>query len=133
MKHGKIFLVMLLVFSFGCDSISDNNQESTNLNLLKKEWIHSYEEETELVKIFRPSDYKDFPASHYRQSFLFGDENYCKYFVLDAADAHYYEEGTWEFKDNDNLVVIYDSTNHIIHQLEIIELSEDLLKCIYIN
>ena len=71
---------------------------------------------------------KEFSTSWFRQVYEFKSDNVCKYLVLSPNDAHYFEEGTWEYDTNDNLLKIFDQNGNSIAEYRIVELNENILK-----
>ena len=99
-----------------------------DLDLIKGSWLHSQEEDTEDgYLIYRPSDYKEFPPSRFRQYFEFKDNNVCSYLVLAPNDAHYVQEGVWEYNESTNIIKIM-SEKDVIFELQIFELNKNILK-----
>ncbi len=126
MKTFKLPLIMLFFLLVGCKKDSENNETDTyQISLLKKTWEHSYEE---LHNIYRPSDYMDFPASRYRQSFTFKDDNVCYYSVLAPDDRHYEEEGKWKFDPKTKVLEMTNSKSVILYKFKIIKLTENILE-----
>lgn len=97
---------------------------------IKKEWYHSYEEEIDSIKIYRPSDYKEFPPTRFRQRYILEDNNVCQYFVLDSKDAHYYESGYWNYLAENQILQILDSNSSLVDEYKILALRTDLLKMV---
>lgn len=96
--------------------------------LLNKEWTQSYEEKTsEELELYRPSDYKEFPLSRYRQIFYFDDDNICEYSVLAPNDSHYMTSGSWKYIEKTNSIEIFNSDSELIYELQVVKLSTDLL------
>ena len=111
-----------------------NNQTSNQKTLLEKSWTHSSEESNSgEFEIYRPSDYKEFPVSRYRQVFNFKDNDQCEYLALEANDAHDMKYGKWELDEKANNIKIYNAHSELLYEYEIIELKDDLLKLKAIN
>jgi len=113
--------------------ISSCEKEKETVNqpnsLLMKIWTQSYEENTvKDIQIYRPFDYLEFPISRYRQIYIFGENNFCQYRVLAPNDDHYLENGSWEYFENKQIIEILNEDHKIIFELEVVELSEDVLK-----
>ncbi|MEC3881490.1 hypothetical protein [Parapedobacter sp. 10938] len=96
-------------------------------DLLTQRWVDSFEEASDGYTIFRPSHYKDFPLSRFRQTFELRDDRACSYLVLAPNDAHYVNEGVWEYNGETNTVKIRHGKT-IIYNFQIIKLAHDLLK-----
>jgi len=98
------------------------------LDLTEGSWIHSWEEDDEnSCSIYRPSDYKEFPPSRFRQYFEFKENNVCSYLVLSPDDAHYIQDGVWEYDESTNIITIMSETD-VIFEFQIIELDKNMLK-----
>lgn len=130
MRTKNIFLTIGLLSSLLISSCEKEKETVNQPNsLLMKSWTHSYEENTEQdIEIYRPSDYLEFPMSWYRQIYIFGENNFCQYRVLAPNDAHYMKNGSWEYLENKQIIDIFNEDHEIIFELEVVELSEDILK-----
>jgi hypothetical protein len=135
----KCIIMKKLLFFFcaltlmECNSNNILTPQKTELNNLEKQWVHSREEETDSVQIYRPTDYKELPASRFREVYYFEDSSECKYLVLAPNDAHYFEVGTWAYNDNNQTLVIYNSSQQTINRFKIILVNKVLLKFIKIK
>jgi hypothetical protein len=132
--NNKLRIVFILIFIIsGCSDNSIVSEQNFNLSNLYKEWIHAYDEETDSVQIYRPSDFKEFQASWFRQVYEFNSDNSCKYLVLSPTDAHYFEDGIWDYTSTNELLKIFDINGNIITEYKIVELNENLLKLVLIE
>jgi len=124
MKKYLIILGILNVFLFtNCEK-----EKISDLDLIERSWIHSHEEDGENgYSIYRPSDYKEFPPSWFRQYFDFKDNNVCSYLVLAPNDAHYIQEGVWKYDESNNIIKIMSGTD-VIFEFQILELNKNILK-----
>ena len=105
-----------------------DQEQVFDLDLLKRSWLHSQEEDGEnSYSIYRPSGYKEFPPSRFRQYFEFKDNNVCSYLVLAPNDAHFIQEGVWEYDESTNIIRIINETD-VIFEFQILELNENILK-----
>ncbi len=124
MKTLRLLPLFLLSFLLlNCEK--DAQTDDIDISLLEKKWVQSYEESYDT---YRPSDYKDFPPSRYRQVFTFKKNNVCSYRVLAPNDAHYYAEGLWKFNKKDNILKVINSESKVLYRYKIVELSEDILR-----
>ena len=128
----KLFIILfsLAFIIINCNSVESKSTDKIDINFLIKEWKRSFEEETDSVQIFRPSDYKEFPPARFRQTYDFMEDYTCKYLVLSPNDAHYFEEGTWRYDSENKILEITTSQNNIVIKYRITNLSEDLLTMI---
>ena len=124
-----ILFIITVVIILGCNTIEPKD---INIELLNKEWVHSREEEKDSILVYRPIDYKEFPTSRYRQMYFFADSGSCKYYVLSPYDAHYFEEGTWEYKE-DEILNIFNPQKELIISYKIITLKDNLLELLQLN
>ena len=123
MKKKMIILGILNVLLF-----TNCEQEDVNLNKIEGSWFHSQEEDNENGDwTFRPSDYKEFPPSRFRQYFEFKDNNVCSYLVLAPNDAHYIQEGVWKYDESTNIITIM-SESEVVFEFQIIVLNKNILK-----
>ena len=128
-----LLLTILLAVGIGITSCK-NNETSNQKLLLEKSWTHSSEESNSgEFEIYRPSDYKEFPVSRYRQVFNFKDNDQCEYLALEANHAHDMKDGKWELDEKKNSIIIYNDNSEVLYQYKIIELKDDLLKLIANN
>jgi hypothetical protein len=105
------------------------DDEVNLISLIQNEWTHSREEQSsQEIEIYRPSNFKEFPLSRYRQIFSFRDNNRCDYLVLAENDAHFMASGIWEYDDKTRIVRIFNSNFELQHEFEIVEIAGNLLK-----
>ena len=121
-KTLQIITCFILITS--CTSDGFNLSSNPKIELINT-WLESHEEE---YGMFRPSDYKKFPDSMFRQSYTFLENNKCEYLVLSPVDAHYIEKSLWEYNEESNSINIYNLNNKLIQTLKIIKLSNELLQ-----
>jgi hypothetical protein len=94
----KASIVFILILLFQCD-----DQPILQADLLSREWTHSYEEQQnneDEYQLFRPADFKNFPASRFRKKFIFKEDGSCSALKLAPNDAHYFEKCYWELKSS---------------------------------
>lgn len=132
----SISIVILLVFvSFlNIECRDDLSSE----NLLIGSWTHSPEEQTESgILIYRPTHFKQYPPSWYRNTFFLNGDNTCDYLALAANDGHFFEKGTWDYNEDSKILTISyirtDPTPHIpkenvVLKFEVMSLEKNMLK-----
>lgn len=99
-----------------------------DLDALKGHWVHAYEEEgPDGYQVYRPREFQDFPASRFRQAFHFKDNHACSFLVLAPNDAHYYQDGHWQYDAAAGIIRVSDEA-FVIHEFRIVELTDELLK-----
>jgi hypothetical protein len=87
-------------------------------------WVESFEES---YGIYRPVDFKIFPQLIYRQYYNLMEDNKCEYLVLSPVDAHYLENGFWEYIAKEKVLKIYNQDKELQRELKVGSISKDLL------
>lgn len=115
--------IILSLDSFGQnDSISESDLIGC--------WTDSREEnkiDSEL-NIFRPCDFKVFPASRYRYSLELNANHKCSWLYLAPNDAHHMVDGTWTYNKESGWLKIFDLQGNSVNSLKVIGLEKDLMK-----
>ncbi len=125
----KLIVISIVLASVILLSSCGKKPAANKVSMLEKSWTQSSEEKTtDEIEIYRPSNYKDFPPSRYRQIFNFKDNNVCEYLVLSENDAHFMETGNWEYDDNTKTIKISNSDSIMMYEFEIVELTAMILK-----
>lgn len=107
--------------------------KNTDTSLLKNDWKHAYEEDKDGISVFRPSISQDFAPSMYRLQLILKDSNEAEYLVLSPVDAHYMESGKWDYDAGTRQLVITDKEGKTVHQYEIVEVTDNLLRVKELN
>jgi|TARA_B110000467_G_scaffold150251_1_gene157570 hypothetical protein len=117
-----LFISLLLIIGFNTAIFAQLNEK-----LLLNKWVDSREELTEIKgqKIFRLSDYKDFPPSRFRQVFEFKKDGICSFLFLSPTDGHYMKAGAWTYDTSTSLITITDEDGKEVYSIEVIELNKD--------
>ncbi len=55
------------------------------------------------------------------------EKNNCEYLVLSPVDAHYMEEGKWEYVNFSKTIRIYKMNNELLRELKITSITSNLL------
>jgi len=121
----QIFIFTLVIVLYSCKSFQ--RTEDLTKGFLVECWVNSYEESTpdKGYEVYRPCDYKSFPASRFRFKMELNNDGTCNYFYLAPDDNHKMKPGTWSNKNK--LLKIFNSEGSLIKQFEIIQLEENLL------
>ena len=93
-------------------------------------WTDSREENTtdSELNIFRPCDFKVFPASRYRYLFELNANHKCSWLYLAPNDAHHMVDGTWTYNKESRWLEIFDLEGNSVNKLKVSELDKDLMK-----
>jgi hypothetical protein len=98
-----------------------------DVKLLCRSWTHSREEGE---GIYRPTESKKFPASRFREVYVFKKDGTCEWLSLSPTDAHRMTKGTWKSDDkNPRLIQIFgQKKDSPAKSLQVVELKDDVLK-----
>ncbi|MFI1255513.1 hypothetical protein ACH4U6_17285 [Streptomyces netropsis] len=94
---------------------------------LFQRWTHSYEEDTEGVTVYRPTDYPFPPARGRRGMEIVADGTYIDH-AIGAADVPDIIPGHWSTADGKSLAISFPGTNRPDRRLEILQCDGKLLK-----
>ena len=131
MKRYIFLLPLVAIAVFSCNGKANPVKPDNHIPELIREWVNSFEEEIDSISIYRPSDYKQFPAARYRDGFSLQSDGTCRYMVLSPDDGHYSVAGTWSVSvPGDTIVEIRDSVGCIHYILKVIALRSDVLRVI---
>ncbi|SJM95042.1 hypothetical protein CRENPOLYSF2_4520001 [Crenothrix polyspora] len=128
--------VFLSLFAYGCSSKYDSTQPLAGINpeYLCQHWLHSREEEqqTDKDEIYRPKNFKEFPASHFRMQYIFYKNGDCDWFFLAPDDGHHFKRGKWSVdpKDKNILHITKDDT---METYRVNELTKTVMRIARIN
>lgn len=91
-------------------NITDNQVKSKDsISIQLGKWTHSREEDSDGVKVFRPSSYK-LPPSRGRVTFILKENGELEYMPLAANDLHQFYPGTWSLSGNKLTLKYQDRT-----------------------
>ncbi len=92
-----------------------------------KHWIHSYEEDTRGVNIYRPGNY-NFPRSRGRESFEIKENGEFIQYGIGPTDRVVKVSGRWEVEEKVKIVVYLESKDVASYTINIISCTSDILK-----
>lgn len=90
-------------------------------------WIHSYEEDSEDVKVFHPENY-DFPLSRGRKSFEFKKDGKFLRYDIGPVDVPKKIIGEWKTPRKNRIYVLYSVPNLSQDSFDIIFCDKNVLK-----
>lgn len=124
----QLFAGLFFILSLSYGSCSTKGTSGTDPLLLKC-WTHGFEEDTQDGNLnFRPCATHTFPAARYRHTFTLKENGEVEYSVLAPNDAHTTEQGKWSYDSKTKKLRITNKDNVVVHEYEVVELNEDLLK-----
>ena len=118
------FSIFFVIAIFACKS---SQSITSDFNLLNC-WKHSYEEDVDGFMIYRPCDYKTFPASRYRNTFKLMESGESSYLVLAPTDRHYMEDGQWTYNASSKVLTISNKSGETQLKCSVVEIAKDKLR-----
>ena len=95
-----------------------------NQDTLCKHWVHSFEEDTEDSKVYRPESFQ-FPLARGREGMELKTDGALTGFQIGRNDVPAPEAGSWQVQDN-QLLITYPNQNNA-QEFVIREASDDKL------
>ncbi|WP_296620055.1 hypothetical protein [Marivirga sp.] len=93
---------------------------------LQKCWTLA--ERGEDVQLYYLCDDERLGISWFRPTYKFYSNNKCEYLVLHPADAHYMEEGVYEFNLETSKLTVKNTKGDLIANFKVLEINSDQLK-----
>ena len=123
---GKLLLFVLL---FGASLIGcqDKQNKGGYPEELIGAWIHSHEDDTEEVKVYRPASYA-FPPARGREGFEIKEGGECMYHGIAPADGSASEPASWSWEDGNRLVITPKAAGASEMRMEVVSVGEGMLK-----
>lgn len=119
----KNYLLFFTCFSF-CSCQAPTHIESQFPTGLIRHWVHSFEEDSSDIRVFRPSNFT-FPPARGRESFEFLPNGQCIHHPIGPADELVSLPGTWKMIASDRCRMSVKGTTPL--DFKIIELSKEKL------
>ncbi len=121
-------IVKLLIFTsillFNVSASECNNDLPKEIF---KHWIHSYEEDTKDVKVFRPG-YYNFPPARGRIGFEIKENGELVQYGIGPTDRVVKVSGRWEVEEKDKIVVYLENKDVAAYTINIISCTSDILR-----
>ncbi len=92
-----------------------------------RHWIHSHEEDTQDLRVYRPADYA-FPPSRGRMGFEFREGGDLVYYGIAPADGSEQSSGRWAIEGTNQVRIEVDSERIQPFVLEVVSCDEGGLK-----
>jgi hypothetical protein len=110
---------------------SARTREHEKMRELKKcilrHWIHSHEEDTKDVAVYRPVDY-NFPPSRGRVGFEFMEDGNLIYYGIGYADGSNQSSGHWVAEGQNRIRINVENERMQPFELEVVSCDEEALK-----
>ncbi len=125
-KPGFALAALVLLMSIAFTAFSQSNQKLPDPAIYQK-WLHSYEEDTNDLKIYRPSSY-DFPLGWGRDGMTIKEDG--SFILHDFApnDTMVQKPGSWKLINETKLEVCFSSGNKKTLMIEIEKINYKILK-----
>ena len=92
-----------------------------------RHWVHSHEEDTQGVRVYRPADYH-FPPSRGREGLEFREGGELVYYGIARADGSEASPGRWAMEGDSRVRVEVDSERLRPFTLEVVSCDDDKLE-----
>jgi hypothetical protein len=103
--------IIMIIFMAGIlSSYTCSRQEIDMEKIQNIYWVHSYEEDSANIQVFRPKDY-NFPPSRGREGFEFKERGLFKKYVIAPADGINTINGSWRKTEEKNTFFIQMNDN----------------------
>lgn len=116
-------VIVLSILSLGCS----NEAKSEVSSEMFKHWTHSHEEDSEGIKVYRPSGY-NFPPSRGRDGFELKENGEFIRYGVGATDKQEAVVGTWIAEGENKIQVSFDPQNNQSFTIDIVSSDENVLK-----
>ncbi len=124
----KLVLLASILSGIFTASCKDPDKVGLNHDELLKCWTYSYEETVEGDGLlFRPCDFMEFPASHFRVRFTLLENNEASYLQLSPVDAHQTVPGTWNYDNDAKVLTILHTSGDTIYHYHVQKIEADKL------
>ncbi len=126
----RIILSISLLAAVMCSCEEALTDAGAAPEFLLQAWTHSMEEQGDAnssVRIFRPSDSREFAPSRFRDAYEFMDDGVCSYMFLHPADAHQMKEGTYAYNVEKGTIRIFSAEGDFLKAFTVKQLSRDIL------
>ena len=127
-KFGQLSLELMTISEVNS---SDETREYEKMQELRRfilrHWIHSHEEDTNEVIVYRPVNY-NFPPSRGRIGFEFMEDGKMTYHGIAYADGSEQSSGHWEIQGQNRIRINVENERIQPFDLEIVSCGEETLK-----
>ena len=93
---------------------------------LCQEWIHSYEEDTKEIKVYRPASY-DFPFGWNREKMKIMENRVIVLYEIAPNDAMNSTKASWDL-DESTLKIVFPNNSRETVEYTIVECNKTILK-----
>ena len=94
---------------------------------LERHWIHSHEEDTQDIRVYRPAGY-DFPPARGRRGLEFREGGELIYYGIARADGSEQFSGRWTIEERDLVRINVDNERIRPFILKVVSCNDDTLE-----
>jgi hypothetical protein len=121
-------ICLLILFFFMLSNLGANMEEHKELPAeIFKHWVHSHEDDTEDIKVYRPADYK-FPPSRGREGFEIKQNGEFILYRIAPTDGLRKLTGHWKSEGKNKIIVSFEEHEVGSYTINIVLCSKDILK-----
>jgi hypothetical protein len=122
MKYLPLLLLLFCLTGATCERTMEEH-----VALYDKTWLHSNEEDSANYQVYRPNTF-NFPPSRGRTGFALEKEGLFRLYTIAPTDGLEEHKGEWKMVKHNLLRVSFPAKEVPGFDLELISVSEDLLK-----
>ncbi|MCB9289661.1 MAG: hypothetical protein H6560_20325 [Lewinellaceae bacterium] len=123
---GKLILTILF-FGASLVGCQDKKMDGPNPEELIGSWVHSHEEDTEAVRVYRPASF-DFPPTRGREGFEIKEGGECIYHGIAPSDGSTSEPASWSWEGDNTLIIRPKAEGAENMVMEVVSVNEEMLK-----
>ena len=123
---GKLILTILF-FGASLVGCQDKKMDGPHPEELIGSWVHSHEEDTEAVRVYRPASF-DFPPARGREGFEIKEGGECIYHGIAPADGSTSEPASWSWEGDNTLIIRPKAEGAENMVMEVVSVNEEMLK-----
>ncbi|NQY66718.1 MAG: hypothetical protein HRT72_03215 [Flavobacteriales bacterium] len=124
----RLNILLALFFFFSCNQKAAESikAESVSKHVYNK-WLHSREEDTEYIKVYRPSTYQ-FPPSRGRRGFEIKEDGIFALIKIGITDIPDIVIGKWTSNSSNKIEVKFDNSEENDLNLNITLITKEVMK-----
>ena len=92
-----------------------------------RHWVHSHEEDTQDVRVYRPASY-DFPPSRGRMGYQFREDGELIYYGIARTDGTEQSSGRWTIEETSRVRIDVDNERIQPSVLDVVSCDDEMLK-----
>ena len=121
-----MILILLITYTISSYIITNDINKTDLIGC----WTDSMKEKNpkDSIRIFRPCDFKEFPASRFRFIMELKNDEKCICLYLAPIDAHQMMDGTWNHKRETKTLRIFNTQNGEVKVFQVSEKEEKSIK-----